>query len=434
MVRLRALLLLLLLAAACLPAWAQAGEAGGGARGFAAATPAPAKAVAPVPAASAGAGLPRHPFARETLFITAARVMPASGDPLLLGRIVVRDGKIAAVGTEIPRPAFSREIDASSLTITPGFVLPLTRLPLPPPPPPPPGEGLRIEVKLEAKGSDEARFRDQSLRALAEAGITTVGVPPLSREAGIPGFASALSTSGRTRAGGVLAEDAAIVVLAVTPEPWRKAVGDAVHAADAARRVREDRARRGEESEGDPGPLERALQRQKPVLLVAPTPALLVAASDVLPLRRLDASVLDGTDLWWERERVKALGLRVLCWPNLVRQRGTRFPINRSAEWAKAGVKVAFVLPEDTITGAQRLRDAACAMVRAGLPRDTALRALTSEAAAALGVADQVGSIQAGRRADLLFWTGDPFEPTSRLVRVMSGGELLQRAEEAELP
>jgi hypothetical protein len=107
MVRLLALLLLLL--ACSLPAGAQMGEPAGS-------------------PASVGAALPRRPLPRETLFITAARVLPASGDPLLLGRIVVRDGKITAVGTEIPRPAYSREIDASSLTVTPGFVVPLSRL------------------------------------------------------------------------------------------------------------------------------------------------------------------------------------------------------------------------------------------------------------------------------------------------------------------
>lgn len=379
------------------------------------------------------AALSGSALAGEILYIHGARVLPASGPALDDASIVVRDGKIAEVGKGVARPPFSRAIDASGQTITPGFVVPVTRMPTTALPPPPPGEGLRLDVKPDAKAADEVAFRHPSLEALLLHGITTAGVPPQGRDPGIPGLLAALSTRGGTRTEVLLSDDAALAVVAATPEPWRKAAREAFASADEKRHARQEAERRKRKPEGEPGAVERCLLKKKPVMLIAPAPATLASAADSMPLERLDVSVLDGTDLWWEAARVKSLGLRVITYPSLIRQRGTRFPINRSSEWANAGVPVAFALPEDSPFGASRLRDSVIGMVRAGLSADLALKALTSEPAAALGLAEQVGSIQKGRRADLLFWSGDPFEPATRLLRVMSGGDFVARPEIASV-
>ena len=61
--------------------------------------------------------------------------------------------------------------------------------------------------------------------------------------------------------------------------------------------------------------------------------------------------------------------------------------------------------------------------VRYGLPADTALAAVTLRAAEILEIEDRVGSLQPGRDADLVLWTGSPFDPTTRLHAVYVGGE-----------
>ncbi len=63
-------------------------------------------------------------------------------------------------------------------------------------------------------------------------------------------------------------------------------------------------------------------------------------------------------------------------------------------------------------------------LVRYGLPRDVALRGVTLVPAKALGVEDQVGSLRAGKSADLLLFSGDPLDPVSALVSVWHKGRL----------
>ncbi len=369
----------------------------------------------------------------ETLCIEPGRTLTAAGEPFDGGRIIVRDGKVTAAGKDVKRPAFSRLISARDMVVTPGFILPMTALATPDPPPSPPGDGVRVEIKPDQKAADEALFRAEALRQMLEQGITIAGLTPASREAGISGVACAVSTRGGTRGEALVQEDAALVVTAMTPEPWRRQVAAAFAKADAAREERERKKRRGQETKGDPSAIENALTKKKPVLLMASTHALLGAAADAMPLHLLDVTVLDGTDLWWEAGAVKKQGLRVMTYPTITRQRNTRYPVNRAAEWHHAGVKIAFVLPSDSATGIARHRDAVIGLVEAGLPASVALSALTSEAAAALGVADIAGSIREGRRADLLFWSADPFDPTARLLRVMVGGAFVDRADPAEI-
>jgi imidazolonepropionase-like amidohydrolase len=48
--------------------------------------------------------------------------------------------------------------------------------------------------------------------------------------------------------------------------------------------------------------------------------------------------------------------------------------------------------------------------VKAGLDRDAALRAVTINPAEVLGVADRLGSLEAGKDADFCVWSGDPLD------------------------
>jgi imidazolonepropionase-like amidohydrolase len=65
--------------------------------------------------------------------------------------------------------------------------------------------------------------------------------------------------------------------------------------------------------------------------------------------------------------------------------------------------------------------------VKHGLPHDAALRAITINPAEILGVADQVGSIEPGKDADLRIIDGDPLELQTRVEMVIIDGEILYR-------
>jgi imidazolonepropionase-like amidohydrolase len=62
--------------------------------------------------------------------------------------------------------------------------------------------------------------------------------------------------------------------------------------------------------------------------------------------------------------------------------------------------------------------------MRGGLAADAALAAVTIVPARMLGVDDRVGSIEQGKHADLVFWSGTPFQYTSSITGVMVAGEL----------
>jgi imidazolonepropionase-like amidohydrolase len=89
-------------------------------------------------------------------------------------------------------------------------------------------------------------------------------------------------------------------------------------------------------------------------------------------------------------------------------------------ELAKAGVRFAFesaglAEPKDFVKNAAKA-------VKAGLPSDAAVRALTLEAAAIAGVADRIGSIERGKIANLVVTDGDLFEEKSKITHVFVDG------------
>ena len=61
---------------------------------------------------------------------------------------------------------------------------------------------------------------------------------------------------------------------------------------------------------------------------------------------------------------------------------------------------------------------------RLGLGHEAALRGLTINPATAIGIADRVGSIEKGKDADLVLWTGDPLDVRCYVTQVLVNGKL----------
>ncbi len=72
-----------------------------------------------------------------------------------------------------------------------------------------------------------------------------------------------------------------------------------------------------------------------------------------------------------------------------------------------------------------RLADQAGLAQRGGLPFEAALAAVTLVPARLVGVEKRVGSLEVGKDADLVLWSGKPFEPSSRVIGVLLDGELV---------
>jgi imidazolonepropionase-like amidohydrolase len=76
---------------------------------------------------------------------------------------------------------------------------------------------------------------------------------------------------------------------------------------------------------------------------------------------------------------------------------------------------------------ARNVRQEAGNAIAYGLDRDAALRAVTLEPARVWGVADRVGSLEPGKDADVVVWSGDPFELTTNVERVFINGAEMSR-------
>jgi len=72
--------------------------------------------------------------------------------------------------------------------------------------------------------------------------------------------------------------------------------------------------------------------------------------------------------------------------------------------------------------------------IEKGLPRDAALRAVTLDAALALGVADRTGSLEAGKIANVVAWSGDPLTKDAKVKMVFVDGRLYEPEEPAASP
>lgn len=151
-------------------------------------------------------------------------------------------------------------------------------------------------------------------------------------------------------------------------------------------------------------------------------------ASDILVVLalasewKLRAVVASAAEGWRVAERLAAAKVPVIVNPfdDLPRSFAALHASEaNAARLAAAGVVVCLSTGETH--NARKLRQAAGNAVRAGLPYDDALRAVTSSPARAFGLEARYGSVEPGMLANLVLWSGDPFEtrvrPTALYVR-----------------
>ncbi len=111
--------------------------------------------------------------------------------------------------------------------------------------------------------------------------------------------------------------------------------------------------------------------------------------------------------------------LGVVAPREIVRTR-LRRPYNQAADLSRRGIPIA--LQSDSEDGARSLPMMGLFAVQNGLGGDAALKALTIDAARMYKLDDRVGSLEPGKDADVLIFSGHPFDAGSRLERVIIGG------------
>ena len=139
--------------------------------------------------------------------------------------------------------------------------------------------------------------------------------------------------------------------------------------------------------------------------------------------------VLDGAaEAYLVVDEIKAAGVPVLIHPSMTRAYGEKenLSFTTAQTLIDAGIPVAFQSGYESYVPKTRvvLFEAAIPLMH-GMAFETALAAVTIEAAKILGIDDSVGSIEKGKDGDLALFDGDPFEYTSHAIGTVINGKLV---------
>ncbi|MBA4298896.1 MAG: amidohydrolase [Cyclobacterium sp.] len=130
---------------------------------------------------------------------------------------------------------------------------------------------------------------------------------------------------------------------------------------------------------------------------------------------------------WRVADEIAKAGIPVITGPvqDLPTRQSDRYdtPYANAGKMAKAGVKVA--LRTDEEENVRNLPFHAAFAAAYGLGKEDALRAITINPAEIFGIADQYGSVEAGKRANLIISTGDPLETKSQILHVFIDGYMI---------
>ncbi len=177
----------------------------------------------------------------------------------------------------------------------------------------------------------------------------------------------------------------------------------------------------------------KTLSGEMPVLLTAQRSTEIMSALRLAKEFDLNL-VLDGAaEAYMLLDKIKAADVPVIIHPTMARNRGdTRnATYETAAKLHKAGILFAFQSGyEGYVPKTRVLVYEAAIAVANGLPADAAIKAMTIDAAKILGIDARVGSLEAGKDADVVIYDGDPFEYTSHVCGVIINGKVV--SEECE--
>ena len=403
---------------------------------------------------AAVASLPPARAHAQTVAITGGRVHPVSGPTIENGTVLFRDGIIVAVGANIAIPADAQRIDAAGKVVTPGLVNAATQLTL-------------VEIgavtgtrEAQARGRDgiAAAFRPWEglnpasvlISPARNAGVTTVLVAPsgglISGQAGVIHLVS-----------GTAAEMVLRAPVAMVAElgPARGPTG--TPRAETIMRLREIlddarvyRTRRADFERAQTRPLAAGRLELEALLPVLDgrLPMLVQAdkASDIEAAMKLATEygfrlvIHGGAEAWQIAGKLAAARIPVLTGamnniPESFVALGQRQ--ENAGILSRAGVQVSVIGNagggDEEAFNVRNVRFEAGNAVAYGMEWSAALRSITLTPAETFGVSDRVGSLAAGRMADVVIWSGDPLEFASQPERVFVRGREIRQPSRQDL-
>jgi imidazolonepropionase-like amidohydrolase len=383
----------------------------------------------------------QHARAQDVALV-GGDVYTVSGAMIPRATVVIRGERIVAVGKDIPVPASARKIDCSGKVITPGLIESESAI------------GLR-EIDLESSTVDSTPNWPDPVRAAVNALDAIDLRSPLVAVARRHGITSAIAAPN----GGLISGRSAWVDLVGTRSKFfekaargpvamhanlgmrgAQAVGGSRATAmmrfrevlDDARIFKKDRAAfqrnalyRLATSRLDLAALDPVLAGDMRLVLNVSRASDIVEAIAFAKRERLKIAIIGADEGWLVAKDLAQAKVPVIVeplsnLPDSFEAKNAR--MDNATLLAQAGVKVA--LATRSSHNASNLRFALGNAVRAGLPQELALRAATLVPAEIYGLEKQYGSIEAGKIANIVVWTGDPFEPASYAETLIIHGEI----------
>ncbi|WP_435015814.1 amidohydrolase family protein [Tundrisphaera sp. TA3] len=387
--------------------------------------------------------------------ITGANLHPVSGPDISRGTIVISGGKIAAIGgPETPVPAGAKVVDAAGLDIWPGMLDAGSTLGL-----------FEVGSLPETQdSSDSAEFQPELRSSIALHPDSEL--IPVSRANGvlssfaqpgggvISGQGCVIGLDGWVPTEMLLLDKAALLVT-VPRSPRARTIGAApAEGTEAANRQKQERmeaireqfrralaydkvvatARDRHATPPTPDPRLAALapyaKGEKPVMFRAEGRAEILDALKLASELKLRAIITGGGDAWKVADALKAAKVPVLINGTLRVPDSATDPYDayyaNPARLHEAGVAFAIKSGSggsDSATAPRNLPYEAATAVAYGLPEAVALRSVTLSPAEILGVADKVGSLDVGKRADLVITAGHLLQPTTEVKGLFIAGK-----------
>ena len=366
--------------------------------------------------------------------VRGATIHTAAGAPIPNGTLVVRGGKIVAVGANVPIPAGAKVYDAAGKHIVPGLVENHSHI------------GAKsndlndspMVIGPQHRFLDALDLDDPDWKEAVQGGVTTIVTGPGSGE-NVSGMAIVIKTfGGRDLSRRLLLEEGGMKFAMGAKSRERYPTTTMGVAANyrayfnktleyvAARKKWEDDGRKGSPPARDLGyeAMAEVLAHKTYVR------AHVHSATDVMTLLRLkdefgfDLTLHHSTEAYKVAAEVAKRGVSAVVLPL-----GDRIGLSEEAMagpyilW-KAGVKIAMHTDAPVISQ-KWLRLCAAMAMRYGIPEEEALKTVTLNAAQIARVGERVGSLEPGKDADFVVFNGPWFEPKSRVDLVFGNGALI---------
>jgi imidazolonepropionase-like amidohydrolase len=391
--------------------------------------------------------------------ITHAKIFTLAGSPIEDGTLVIRDGKIAAVGSSVEVPAGAQVIDAKGLQVYPGLFDALTQM----------GLSEISAVNATVDSSETGSYNPDVVAATAvspssehipvtrASGITEALAVPASGgfDSGggrgvLGGQASAIHLAGWTIDEMLIKKSAAMVLnfpeiqtttfdfstFSRKEKPYTEAKQEydrqVNELSDWMDRVRHyaQAMEKGSISKYDRDlkleALAPVVRGELPVLLFADRARDIRNAVEFCDKQRLKMILAGGGEAYKVKDLLRSKDVPVILRPMLSLPEEEDDPYDRElsqpAELAAAGVRIAIASFDNSF--ARRLGQNAANAVAYGLPYDQALRAVTINPAQILGLGSQIGTLEQGKIANVIVTNGDPLELTTDVKYLFIRGQL----------